>query len=272
MNSSARRRLGTTFFCMMMIAATSAKPSMKLGESLPVTVTFYEEPGMYCSESAGSCGLGTDVTGNTNFVKNSLYPIHAASGNYRLLGGCNACGTLSFNGKSRSFVITNNTDEIDSIGGDAQHIDLCGADFSYFQSLERGGKLDFSQGGIFSGTWTHVACETLGSPDYPDGPGGQYVVRTQAYNQFAKATVVSRMHGVGEIKHIDYYTRTGGYYSGHLVTGWGAWWTPGADLSNQGGIGLIITLADDSVIDLKESYPLPDFSHWKTGDVYMVGP
>jgi hypothetical protein len=117
-----------------------------------------------------------------------------------------------------------------------------------------------------------VVCETLGSPDYPDGPNGQYVVRTQAWNQWAKAVVVSRMHGVGEIKQIDFYTRNGGFFSGQRVEGWGAWWTPGKDLSNQGGVGLKITLADDSIVDLKDSYPLPDFSYWKTGDVYMIGP
>jgi hypothetical protein len=270
MNSSTRRNFGTTLFCIMMVAATSAQ-SMKLGESLPVTVTFYESPGMFCSESAGSCGFGTDATGNTEFVKTSLYPIHAASENYKLLGGCGACGTLSYNGKARSFVITDNTDEIDSIGGDAQHIDLCGVDFSYFQSLKVNGKLDFSRGGIFTGTWTRVACETLGAPDYPDGPNGHYVVRTQAYNIWSKPLVVSRMHGVGEISQVNFMTRNGGYHVGSRIEGWGAWWTAGKDLSNQGGVSLDITMADGSKVVFKD-YPLPDFSEWKTGDLFMIEP
>jgi hypothetical protein len=270
MSFEARCKNFTRVACLLILC--SSVQSLKLGESSPVSVTFYEEfPNMACSTGNGACGCGTDVTGNTDFVKTSLYPIHAASGNYEILGGCGACGTLSYNGLARSFVITNIIDRLNSIGGDGLHIDLCGIDFSYFQSLKVNGQLDFSHGGIFTSNWTRVPCETLGYPDYPDGPKGQHAIRTQAYNQWAKALILSRMHGVGEIKQIDFMTRSGGYYTGQRIQGWGAWWTPGQDLLGQGGVGLKVALADDSVV-LLDNYPLPECSTWNTSNLFMVGP
>jgi hypothetical protein len=261
-----------------MLLLCSSAHGLRLGESAPVTVTFYASPGMDCEDHMGMCGYGNDVNGPNNFLGTSLYPLHLASGNFDFLGGSGACGILSYNGKSRSYVVSDITDPIDSLdrGGAnwpplGSHADLCCHEFDYFQSLNKGGGVDCNNGGICTGNWTRVPCETLGSPDYPDGPSGQYAVRTQAYNQWAKAIVMSRMHGVGEIKHIDFMTRSGGHYSGQRIQGWGAWWTPGQDLSGQGGVGLKVTLADDSVV-LLDNYPLPDFSMWNTGNLYMLGP
>jgi hypothetical protein len=118
---------------------------------------------------------------------------------------------------------------------------------------------------------TRVPCEGIGMPDYPDGPNGQYVVRTMVWNQYAKALYVARMHGVGQVTNINFKTRQGGYHVGNPVQGWLAWFTPGRDLSGLGGVGLDITLSDGTKIVL-DGYPLPDFSNWKDGDVYMVGP
>ena len=149
---------------------------------------------------------------------------------------------------------------------------MMGTEFDFFQTLPRNGdQLDFSKGGIFTGNWTRVPCETLGSPNYPDGPGGRYVVRTQAYNIWAKSAVVSRMHGVGEIQNVDFMTRNGQFFPGRRVDGWGAWYTPGQDLSGFGGVGLKITMVDGTVIETPD-YPLPDFMFWGTGNVYMIQP
>ena len=106
------------------------------------------------------------------------YP-HVAAGNMEFLGGCGACGTLSHDGKARSYVVTDVTDvkdDLDRQGSSwppyGSHIDMMGTEFDFFQTLPRnGGQLDFSKGGIFTGNWTRVPCETLG-PNYPDGPGG----------------------------------------------------------------------------------------------------
>lgn len=270
-----------TLFALALAAfmAVTQAEVLRIGSSAPVSVTFYEEPGMYASEGHGQCGYGSDVTGNTDFNRLSLYPLHVAAGNLEFLGGCGACGTLSYDGKARSYVVTDVTDVKDDLDrqGTAwppygSHIDMMGTEFDYFQTLPRNGdQLDFSKGGIFTGNWTRVPCETLGSPNYPDGPGGKYVVRTQAYNRYAKAVVVSRLHGIGEIKNVDFMTRNGAFHPGRKVDGWGAWYTPGRDLSGFGGVGLRITMIDDSVIELAD-YPLPDFMFWDTGSVFMVNP
>jgi hypothetical protein len=139
--------------------AVSQAEVLKMGSRAPVSVTFYEEPGMYASQGLGQCGYGTDVTGDTDFNRLSLYPLHVAAGNMEFLGGCRACGTLSYNGKARSYVVTDVTDVKDDLDrhGAAwppygSHIDMMGTEFDFFQTLPRNGdQLDFSKGGIFTG-------------------------------------------------------------------------------------------------------------------------
>lgn len=249
------------------------RSTLGFGDSAPVTVTFYSSPGMDCATGNGQCGYGSDVNGDTDFVKTSLYPLHVASGNFALTGGCGSCGVLSYNGKSRGYVISDVTDAIDSLGDRAwppqgSHIDMCCNEFDWFQSLRDGsGNVNCNNGGIFTGQWTRVACETLGSPDYPDND--HFVVRTEAWNQWAKALVVSRLHGVGEVRSVDFETRNGGFKKGEKVAGWGSWFATGGDLSGQGGVNLIITMADGSVVKTA-GFPLPSFEIWKTGDVYDI--
>ena len=248
------------------------RSTLGFGESAPVTVTFYSTPGMDCATGNGMCGFGSDTTGDTDFVKNSLYPLHVASGNFGFLGGCGSCLLLSYNGKSRGYVISDITDPIDELGQrdwppQGSHIDMCCNEFDYFQSLDHGSGIDCNNGGIFTGTMTRVPCETLGAPNYPDND--HFVVRTEAWNKWAKAVVVSRLPGVGEIDHVDFETRNGGFRKGEKVQGWGSWITPGADLSGQGGVGLIITMVDGTVIK-SPPYAMPDFNLWKTGDVYNI--
>ncbi|GAQ83991.1 hypothetical protein KFL_001720040 [Klebsormidium nitens] len=243
------------------------RKALGLGQSAGVTVTFYNSPGMDCTTGNGQCGYGNDVGGNAYggggpFVETSLYPYHAASGNYDYLGGCGACGVLSYNGKSRGFVITDITDD-DSQQGRPHHIDLCLPSFNYFTNNQAG---DGSHGGIFSGTWTRVDCSCMGAPDYPDNA---VVVRTQAYNQWAKAVVVSRVGGVGEISSVNFRTRNGGFTSGAKVNGWGTWWMPTGNLGGQGGVDLLITLKDGNSLSTT-GYPLPDSDIWQTGQVYNV--
>ena len=96
-----------------------------------------------------------------NSLPASTDPYHAASGNFGYLGGCGACGVLTYNGKSRGFVITDVTDHKDDIGGDGWHIDLCLPSFNYFTNGQAG---DGSHGGIFTGTWTKVDCSCMGAP------------------------------------------------------------------------------------------------------------
>jgi hypothetical protein len=80
------KQLIVTIMCCILTSAYSQ--SLKIGESSPVTVTFYEQPpDMVCSDGWGSCGMSTDTTGNTDFIKTSLYPLHAASENYVYIGG-----------------------------------------------------------------------------------------------------------------------------------------------------------------------------------------
>ncbi|GAQ88415.1 hypothetical protein KFL_004260080 [Klebsormidium nitens] len=244
------------------------RKALGLGQSSQVSATFYNSPGMDCTTGNGQCGYGNDVDGNAYggggpFVETSLYPYHAASGNFGYLGGCGACGVLTYNGKSRGFVITDVTDHKDDIGGDGWHIDLCLPSFNYFTNGQAG---DGSHGGIFTGTWTRVDCSCMGAPDYPDHA---MVVRTQAYNQWAKAVVISRVGGVGEIAGVNFKTRNGGFTSGVKVAGWGAWWAPTSGMGGQGGVALEITMKDGKSFTT-DSYPLPDYSLWGTGNVYNV--
>lgn len=238
----------------------------------PVTVTFYSEPGMDCADGLGQCGFGNRASGPTDFLKKSLYPLHCASGNQEFLGGCGSCGVLHYGGKSRGFTITDVTDVVDSLGPrdwppNGAHIDLCCDQFDYFQSLDHGNGIDCDNGGIFTGMWTRVPCETMG---YPNFPGDGVVVRTMAWNPFAKALFVARLPGVGEVRMVDFKTRNGGNYPGQKVQGWGSWFTPGQDLSGQGGIGIRVTMVDETVYDWTDSYPLPDFLILRDGDVYML--
>lgn len=248
------------------------RSTLGFGESAPVTVTFYSSPGMDCATGNGMCGYGTDTSGDTDFVKNSLYPLHVASGNFGLLSGCGGCGVLSYNGKTRGYVVTDVTDPIDELGQrswppQGSHIDMCCNEFDYFQSLKDGsGNINCNNGGIFTGTWTRVPCETLGSPNYPHND--HFVVRTEAWNRWAKAIVPSRLHGVGEVSQVDFETRNGGFHKGEKVAGWGSWWI-GGNLSGQGGVNLIITMADGSVVKTVD-YPLPDYDLWETGSVFDI--
>lgn len=244
------------------------RKALGLGESSQVSVTFYNSPGMDCTSGNGQCGYGNDVTGTAYggggpFLETSLYPYHAASGNFGYLGGCGACGVLTYNGKARGFVITDVTDHKDDIGGDGFHIDLCLPSFNWFTDGQAG---DGSHGGIFTGQWQRVDCGTMGLPDYPDSA---IVVRTQAYNQWAKAVVISRLGGVGEISSVNFVTRNGGFVSGARVNGWGAWWMPTNGLGGQGGVDLQITLADGTQV-FTSGYPLPDADLWGTGNIYNV--
>jgi hypothetical protein len=100
--------------------------------------------------------------------------------------------------------------------------------------------------------------------DYPDN---SVVVRTQAYNQWAKAVVISRVGGVGEIASVNFKTRNGGFTSGAKVAGWGAWWMPTSGLGGQGGVELLVTLKDGSTLNTND-YPLPDYNLWNTGNLY----
>jgi hypothetical protein len=117
----------------------------------------------------------------------------------------------------------------------------------------------------------------MGAPNYPTK---DIVIRYQAYNPHAKAVVISRLPGVGVIKSVTFVTagdKNGGNsgngspveHPGSKVDGWGAWWTPGADLSNQGGVRLVITLEDGKVIS-QDGYPLPDYRLWSTGDIITL--
>jgi GH35 family endo-1,4-beta-xylanase len=186
-----------------------------MGQASPVTVTFFSSPpDMDCADGWGQCGYGSDATGNTDFCKTGLYPLHVASGNFEFLGGCGACGILHYNGKDRGYVVTDVTDHTDSLGQRdwppaGSHIDMCCDQFDYFQSLDHGNGVDCGNGGIFTGVWQRVPCETMGFPDYPADM--QIVVRTQVWNRYAKAVVVSRLHGVGEVQSVDYATRQGGF-------------------------------------------------------------
>jgi hypothetical protein len=108
----------------------------------------------------------------------------------------------------------------------------------------------------------------LGYPDYPDN---NVVVRIQAWNQWAKAVVPSRLSGVGEVVQVNFMTSDGGFHPGHKVNGWGAWWAPEKDLSGLGGIALEIILKDGSKVNFnqgKNQYPLADYAHWETGQLY----
>jgi endo-1,4-beta-xylanase len=240
--SISRRRL---------LQSEAKEGPLPLWASSPVTVTYYESPGMKCSDGLGACGLGNTAGGETTFLKDALYPLHAASGNFEFLGGCSACGVLSYHGLARGYMITDVTDKIDSLGERpwppaGAHIDLCCDQFSYFQSLDHGHGIDCGLGGEFNAIWTRVPCETMGSPNYP---GDGVVVRTTAWNKFAKALFVARMPGVGEVQSVDFATRDGGYFKGQKVQGWLAWFTPGQDLSGKGGIGIKVTMVDGTVHD-----------------------
>ncbi|GAQ91136.1 hypothetical protein KFL_007330010 [Klebsormidium nitens] len=243
------------------------RKAMGLGDSIPVTVTFYNSPGMDCTTGNGQCGYGNDVGGTAYggggpFVETSLYPYHAASGNYGFMGGCGACGVLTYNGKARGFVITDITDD-DSQQGRNHHLDLCLPSFNYFTDGRAG---DGGHGGIFSGTWTRVDCGCMGAPNYPDNA---IVVRTQEYNEWAKAVVISRMGGVGEIAGVNFITRNGGFVRGARVEGWGTWWMPTESISGKGGVDLQITLTDGNTLTTT-GYPLPDARVWRTGNIYNV--
>lgn len=76
--STSRRRL---------LQSEKRDGPLPLWASSPVTVTYYESPGMECSKGLGACGLGNIAGGETNFLKESLYPLHAASGNFEFPGG-----------------------------------------------------------------------------------------------------------------------------------------------------------------------------------------
>lgn len=110
-------------------------------------------------------------------------------------------------------------------------------------------------------TLTHLCSPAA---DYPDN---SVVVRTQAYNQWAKAVVISRVGGVGEIASVNFKTRNGGFTSGAKVAGWGAWWMPTSGLGGQGGVELLVTLKDGSTLKTND-YPLPDYNLWNTGNLY----
>ncbi|GAQ88773.1 hypothetical protein KFL_004580030 [Klebsormidium nitens] len=243
------------------------RKALGLGQSARVTVTFYNQPGMDCETGNGQCGYGNDVTGDAYgnggpFLETSLYPYHAASGNYDYLGGCGSCGVLSYNGKSRGFVITDITDD-DSQQGRDHHIDLCLGSFNYFTNGAAG---NGGHGGIFSGTWTRVDCSCMGAPNYPDSA---IVVRTQVYNQWAQAVVISRLGGVGEIASVNFRTRNGGFTRGARVNGWGTWWMPTEGLAGKGGVDLLITLKDGNSMSTTD-YPLADASQWRTGAIYNI--
>jgi hypothetical protein len=104
----------------------------------------------------------------------------------------------------------------------------------------------------------------LSNADYPNHA---VVIRTQDYNPYAKAVVVSRVGGVGEIARVDFKTRNGGVTPGSRVKGWGAWWMPESGLGGQGGVGLVVTTTDGKTLDM-DNYPLPDYDLWETGNIY----
>ncbi|GAQ90384.1 glycoside hydrolase family 10 [Klebsormidium nitens] len=182
-----------------LLQAEQGTAPLPLGSSSPVSVTFYESPGMRCSDGLGMCGFGNTAAGGTDFLKNALYPLHAASGNFEFLGGCGACGVLHYNGLARGYTITDVTDAIDSLGErdwppKRAHLDLCCSEFSYFQSLDKGYGIDCSQGGEFTGVWTRVSCETMGHPNWNNDGA---VVRIMKWNRYAGALYVARLPGVG---------------------------------------------------------------------------
>jgi hypothetical protein len=141
MSFEARCKTFMSAFCMLTLCSIAQSRGLQLGESSPVSVTFYESPGMFCSDSLGACGYGNTGAGPTDFLGSSLYPLHCATGNQEWLGGCGSCLVLSYQGKSRAFVVTDVTDVIDSldrslpenqnIPWDA-HVDLCADSFNYF--------------------------------------------------------------------------------------------------------------------------------------------
>lgn len=255
-----------------LLQAEQASGPLPLWGSSPVSVTFYESPGMRCSDGLGECGFGDIASGGTDFLKNSLYPLHAASGNFDFLGGCSACGVLHYNGLARGFTITDVTDAVDSLGQrdwppNGAHLDLCCDQFDYFQSLDTGYGLDCSQGGIFTGVWTRVPCETMGYPNWIDDGA---VVRILKWNWWAAALYVARLPGVGEVRSIDFFTSNGEHFQGKRVEGWGAYFTPNTNLSGKGAVGLKVTLVDGSIFDWSLDYPLPDMILWDDGSVYML--
>ncbi|GAQ79935.1 hypothetical protein KFL_000420070 [Klebsormidium nitens] len=258
------------------------RSTLRLGDSSPVTVTFYDSPGMYCTDGEGQCGYGTDTNGRArgpggDFLQTSLYPLHAASGHFEHLGGCGACGILSEGGINLAFVITDVTDALDELGNRewppfGSHIDLCLPEFRIYRPGTR-----TEQGGIFTGTWTRINCNTMGAPNMPSG---NIVVRLQEWNQWAKAVVISRLGATGEIIAVDFYTaqdRNGGnsgngnrvVHTGFRVQGWGAWWSPNSNLGGQGGVGLRITVKGGQVLDTN-GFPMPDYSLWHTGDIINI--
>lgn len=116
--------------------------------------------------------------------------------------------------------------------------------------------------------FARVPCQSLGYPDYPDN---NVVVRIQAWNQWAKAIVPSRLNGVGEVSQVNFITEHSGFHPGFRVDGWGAWWSPNADLSGHGGVALEIILKDGTRVNFNKGatpFPLADFSDWKTGQLY----
>lgn len=255
-----------------LLQAEQGAGSLPLGASTPITVTYYESPGMRCSDGLGQCGYGNIASGGTDFLKNALFPLHAASGNPEFLGGCGACGVVHYNNLARGYTITDVTDRIDSLGERAwppegSHIDLCCDQFSYFQSLDHGYGIDCSLGGEFQAVWTRVPCQDMGSPNWP---GDGAVVRTMKWNRYAGALYVARLPGVGEVKQIDFFTRDGGFFPGAKVEGWGAYYSANQDLSGKGGVGLKVTLVDGTVLDWSQTFPLPDFVIWDDGSVFMV--
>lgn len=117
----------------------------------------------------------------------------------------------------------------------------------------------------------------MGASDYPNH---DLVVRYQAYNRNAKAVVVSRAPAAGVITGVTFVTaadNNGGNsgngspveHPGSKVDGWGAWWTPGIDLSGRGGVRLVVTMEDGQVIT-QDGYPMPDFRLWRTGDLISL--
>jgi GH35 family endo-1,4-beta-xylanase len=255
-----------------LLQAEQGAGPLPLGASTPVTVTFFESEGMRCSDGLGQCGYGNIASGGTDFLKLSLYPLHAASGNSEFLGGCGACGIVHYNNFARGYTITDVTDRIDSLGERewppaGSHIDLCCDQFDFFQSLDRGYGLDCSLGGEFQAVWTRVPCDTMGEPNWV---GDGAVVRIMKWNRYAAALYVARLPGVGEVKSIDFFTRDGGSFPGAKVEGWGAYFTPGTDLSGKGGVGLKLTLVDGTVLDWSRTLPLPDMVLWEDGSVFML--